>query len=174
MKWIRMVILTLFFFQSCSPFTKIPKSAKEYSEIKGIYSNDCDSVICDGDARTTKVKLWDLIDKNYKNTENSLLVKFELIQDKKLKVQLIRDTIILEEKIIKGNFNKDNCYYTQRKVSLIPILPILWFYSSRQDRIYYQDNVLVYEYAHDDSGVAIIMASGANVNYKWLYRRIKD
>ncbi len=103
-----------------------------------------------------------------------MIVRLELTKENKLKAFLIKDGKTISEKLIKGKFKKDNCYYTKRVFYVVPILPILWCFKNEQERIYLTDSTLIYESTYNYGGAVIIMAGGNSGNYKWMFTKIED
>jgi hypothetical protein len=150
--------------QSCTTFKPITRQPKRSQEIAGIYSNDFDST-----SSWYKEKLWQIIQPKKAPKEDSLQVRFEITPKNKLKAQLLKNDSIIAEKIIKGEFREDQCYYVRRRFFIIPILPVLFMYSNEQVRIYAVDKTLVFEKAYNKGGAVIIMAGGSEGTYTWLY-----
>ena len=96
-------------FLNCASFRELPISTKESSEIIGVFSNDCYS----SDSNSNR-NLWWFIEPKYKTDEKNLKVKLELNNKSKLKAYLIRENKIVREKVIKGKFKDNKCYYTRR------------------------------------------------------------
>jgi len=163
-------LVILFSIQSCAPFGTLPQKTDRENKIMGVYSNDCDST----SNRYLKQRLWEKIDLKNSIDKDSLLVRFEITEDMKLKAQLLNDKELLQEKIIKGKFKEDGCFYTRRQFYIIPILPILFAYSNKQKRIYLIDNSLVFEMTYNSGGAVIIMASGNSDSNKWFYTKYRD
>lgn len=170
LKWVVvMLVVASPFIQSCAPFKTLQKKPESISSVIGTYKNDCDST----DSWREK-KLWQLIDPKYSTEKDSLLVRFEITNRNKLKAFLIDDSVTIAEKIIKGKFKEDNCYYTKRVFYVVPVLPVFFLYENNQDRILTSGNYLVYETTFNSAGAFIIMAGGNKGNYQWLYKRIED
>jgi hypothetical protein len=166
MKRIGIITFIAIIVHGCAPFATLPKTAVKSSEIVGIYSNDCDTT-----NSWKKNKLWELIDPKYISGEDSLFVKFEITPNNRIKAHLIKDNKILAEKTIKAKLKKDQCYYTRRVFYVVPILPVLWWYSNRQDRIYKIDDTLVFENSFNRGGVIVIMAGGNKGGFIWHYKK---
>ena len=116
------VVLAIF-LKSCSPFKEVTNTISNRREIFGAYENDCDSV---DNEYASKNQLWQTIDKNYIAGKTGLLVTIQETQNNKLLAQLIDGDSLINEKIIKGHFKDDKCYYKRRFFYVVPILPILW------------------------------------------------
>jgi hypothetical protein len=101
--------------QSCTTFKPITRQPKRSQEIAGIYSNDFDST-----SSWYKEKLWQIIQPKKAPKEDSLQVRFEITPKNKLKAQLLKNDSIIAEKIIKGEFREDQCYYVRRRFLLSP------------------------------------------------------
>ncbi len=162
-------VLTIF-LPSCSPFKDVTNTISHRTEIFGVYENDCDSV---DNNYATKNQLWQTIDKNYIAGKNGLLVRIQESKNNKLFAQLIDGDRIVSEKLIKGHFKNDMCYYKRRFFYVVPILPVLWWFENRQTRLYLNNDYLVLEEKFDTGGVAIIMAGGSTTNTNRLYKRIR-
>ena len=162
-------LLTLF-FQSCKPFKEITKTNNSKTEILGVYSNDCDSI---DNKYATKKQLWQTVDKNYIPEKAGLEVRIQSTKNNKLFVQLIDSDSVISEKIIKGHFKNDQCYYKRRYFYIVPILPVLWWFENRQTRIYLNQGYLVLEEKEDTGGAVLIMAGGNTTNTNRLYKKIR-
>ena len=170
LKWfVVFLILASPFIQSCAPFKTLQKSPESTSSILGTYSNDCDST-----DSWQEQKLWQLINPKNPIEKDSLFVRLEITDKNQLKASLIDDSLTIDEKIIKGKFKEDNCYYTKRVFYVVPVLPILWFYENHQDRMFTIGTSLVFETTYNSAAAFIIMASGNNGDYQWRYKRIED
>ncbi len=159
------LLLATAFNQSCAPFSTLCKTVDESSKIEGLYYNDCHT-----DTIYPR-RLWALIDYKHEVKEDSLLVKMEIISDIMLKAQLIRKDDILVEKIFKGEFKEDNCFYTRRRFWILPILPIIWAFSNEQERFYRIEDDLILERTSNSGGVMIFMAGGNSYNDVWEYKK---
>ena len=162
--------LLVLFFQSCSPFKEVTKTNNPKNEIFNVYSNDCDST---DNKIATKKQLWNTIDKNYFAEKTGLEVKILSSKNNKLLVQLIDKDSVISEKIIRGHFKDDQCYYKRRFFYVVPILPVLWWFKNRQTRIYLNQGYLVLEEKNDSGGALIIMAGGNTITIKRLYKKIR-
>ena len=156
------------FFQSCTTYSLLPENISNYSEIKGIYSNNSK---VDTTSAWREARIWQLLDYKREIREDSLFVKIDIIDTKSLKIMFLRNDEKIGEKQIKGKFRDDNCFYTRRKFYIIPILPILWGYSNEQKRIYRVDDLLAIETTYNYGGVFIIMAGGDKSNRVRLFER---
>lgn len=189
------ILLLGFILQSCASFPDVPKNVKPSSEIVGIYSNDCDSAW--GSSRL--VKLWRLVDKDSKFTfkeedstlvlgstpdnrptidyvkikEDSFFVRFEITQENQLKAQLIKTNEVLAEKIINGEFEEDQSYYTPRDFYILPFFPLFYGFNNEKERIYHVDNYLVFENTRNSGLVILIASAGGSEKQKWLFRKIR-
>jgi hypothetical protein len=167
--WIALIFAFAISIQSCAPFRTLPEPINKSLEIAGIYSNDCDST----DAWTEKT-LWELIEPKYNMKEEGLLVLLDIENDKRLKANLISKNDTIREKLIKGRFRDDQCFYTRRLFYIVPILPILWWYRNEQNRICLTCDQLVFENTYNTGGAAIIMAGGSSRNYIWKFKKLDD
>ncbi len=163
------VLLTLF-FQSCSPFKEVTKTINPKTEIIGLYSNDCDSI---DNKYSAKKQLWQTVDKKFIAKKVGLEVKIHLTKNTKLFVQLIDNDSVISEKIIKGHYKDDECYYKRRFFYVVPILPILWWFENRQTRIYLNQDYLVLEEKYDTGGAVILMAGGNTTTTNRFYKKIR-
>ncbi|MEO7991513.1 MAG: hypothetical protein ABI663_18315 [Chryseolinea sp.] len=171
MKFLFLVIVLLtLFFQSCQPFKELPKAISPKTEIIGLYSNDCDSI---DNKYSTKKQLWQTVDKKFNAEKAGLEVKILMTKNNKLFVQLIDNDSVISEKIIKGQYKNDECYYKRRFFYVVPILPILWWFGNRQTRIYLNQDYLILEEKYDTGGVAIIMAGGNTTTTNRLYKKVR-
>lgn len=173
MKWYaRLIILfTIFLFQACAPFKSLKGNVEESAKINRSYYNDVDTstlVIMRG------TKLWQHIDRKYKNKEDSLIVRFEILNDQKLKAQLFKSDKMIAEKIIKGQLKSDQCFYKKRVFYIVPIFPLLWWYKNEQLRFYVIDNCLTVECTYNTGGTFIIFAGGNKSSLKWTYRKLQQ
>ena len=162
------VIFIAIISQSCAPFSSLPKTMKESRNIKGIYLNDCRT-----DSAQRSRTLWSLVDYKSEVKRDGLTVKFEIIEDEMLKAYLMTRDSVLVEKIIKGKFNEDGCFYSRRQFYIIPILPILFLYSNYQKRIYSIEGSLVFEVTYNQGGAVIIMAGGDKFNYIYEFEKLR-
>jgi len=168
MKIFRFLFFTSFIvtLSQCAPFKPLPAGVKGCDEIFGLYNNTCDST----DKRHSQ-NLWDKIVYKEKLDSTGLNVKLDTNHKGKLIIQLIKNDTVLNTAQIKGKFKEDNCYYTKRKFYVIPILPLLFAFSNRQNRIYKIGDFLVFEESYNEGGAVIIMAGGNSGNY---YSRYKE
>jgi hypothetical protein len=83
------------------------------------------------------------------------------------------DTLTIAENYIEIERKGDGCFYTKRNVHLIPILPILYFYSNNQNRLIIGENSLIIERSGIGEAAVIIMAGGNEVNDSWEYEKKK-
>ena len=163
-------VVSTIFLKSCSPFKEVTNTISNRTEIFGAYENDCDSV---DNEYASKNQLWQTIDKNYIAGKTGLLVTIQETQNNKLLAQLIDGDSLINEKIIKGHFKDDKCYYKRRFFYVVPILPILWWFENRQVRLYRKNDYLVSEEKFDTGGTVVIMAGGNTTNTNRLYKRIR-
>jgi hypothetical protein len=161
-------ILLALLLQSCSQFKEVTKTINPKSEIFGVYSNDCDSI---DKKNATKKQFWQTIDKKYKPEKTGLEVKILSTKNNKLIAQLIERDSVISEKIIKGHFKDDQCYYKRRFFYVVPIFPLLWWFENRQTRIYLNKGYLVLEEKLDTGGVVIIMAGGNTTTINRHYKK---
>lgn len=162
------LILIMLINQSCASFKQLPNNIENSAQIIGTYNNDCDST-----DHWTDLKLWKLIDSKSSIEEDSFKVRIEISEKNQLIAYLISDSTTISEKLIKGKFKEDNCYYTKRVFYIVPIFPLLWWYVNRQDRIYVIEETLIYENTHNTGGVVIFMAGGNYGNYNWMFKKKK-
>ncbi|MBP1644652.1 MAG: hypothetical protein H6Q16_227 [Bacteroidetes bacterium] len=153
-----------FLFNSCITYKDLPENVSEKSKISGLYINDS------YDKEDTRI--WQLLDYKHEIKKDSMIVKIDILDKKKLSFTFIKDNEVIGKKIIKGKFKEDNCFYKRRFFYIIPIAPILWGFENNQTRIYLFNNELVIEKAYNYGGVFIFMASGDKGNYVHRFKRI--
>ena len=151
---------------SCAPFSKLPNILIESKNIEGIYFNECKA-----DTSLRGRTLWSLIDYKSEVKSDSLFVKIDINQDEMLCAYLIKQDCVLVEKVIKGKFEDDGCFYSRRQFYIIPILPILFVYDNYQKRIYLNDGNLIFEVTSNQGGAFIIMASGDKYNHIYRFNK---
>lgn len=104
---------------------------------------------------------------------DSISVRLDIIDTKSIKVSFLDKNKLIKEKVIKGKTKEDKCFYTRRRFYIIPILPVLWFFSNEQKRIYRLDNTLVVEVTSNSGGAVIIMAGGNKSDDVWRFNYLK-
>jgi len=164
-----LAVLTLL-FQSCTPFKVVSNTINQRTEISGVYSNDCDST---NNKHASKKQLWQSIDEKYIEVKPGLVVKVQETKKNKLFAQLIECDSVIREKIITGYFKDDQCYYKRRFFYVVPILPVLWWFETRQTRLYRNQDYLVLEEKYDTGGAIIIMAGENTTNTNRFYKKIR-
>lgn len=158
-------LVIILFISSCKSlsYSPLPYDYKTSKSIEGIYYNDpCKNPFGDS-------KLWDFI--HYKSSleKDSLCVSLKLIDEKRLYAKLLNGDSVVAEKEMKIELKEDGCYYTKRKSYIVPILPILWFYSNSQKRFIVGKKSVIVERTSSDGGAFIIMAGGSENNDSWEY-----
>jgi hypothetical protein len=144
----------------------LPKNISNYSYIEGIYSNIS--------INKREIRLWQLVDHRHEIKSDSINVKVEIVNPKTLKFTFLRSNEKIGEKLVKGGFQAEKCFYTRRRFYVIPILPVLWMFSNEQERIYHVDDELIIETTSNSGGAVIIMAGGNKYNDIWRFKRLKN
>ena len=179
--------------QSCTTYSVLPKNIRNHSDIEGVYSNvsEIDTMKnigqrIDGvfhlwwevDSLKHKayrtVTIWNMFDRKREIKADSINVKIEIVNSKRLKFSFLKDDETIGTKLLKGKFEKDNCFYTRRRFYVVPILPVLWWYENSQERIYRVDKELVIETVYSTGGAAIIMAGGSDHNKIWKFKQMEN
>lgn len=158
-------LVFIIFTTSCISYSPLPYDYKTSKSIEGIYNNDpCTNPFGDS-------KLWDFI--HYKSSleKDSLCVSLKLIGKNRLYAKLLDGDSVIAEEEIKIELKEDSCYYTKRKSYIVPILPILWFYSDSQERFIVGKSSLILERTSSDGGAMIFMAGGNDLNNSWEYTK---
>ncbi len=165
MKVLKAIFLGLFplLFSSCISYNILPENVSEKSKISGLYMNDSYD-----EYNTT---IWYLLDYNHDIKKDSMIVKIDILDKKKLSFTFIKDNEVIGQKIIKGKFKEDNCFYKRRFFYIIPIAPILWAFENHQKRIYLFNNELVIEYAYNYGGVFFVRGSIDKGNGVYRFKR---
>jgi hypothetical protein len=117
--------------------------------------------------------IWNMFDRKREIKTDSINVKIEIVNSKRIKFLFLKDDEIIGTKLLKGKFEKDECFYTRRRFYVVPILPVLWWYENSQERIYIVNNELVIEMTYSTGGAAIIMAGGSDYNKIWKFKQIE-
>jgi hypothetical protein len=167
--YIALLLISGTFLTNCTAFKSLPSGNINSRDISGKYLN---SSIPD----TLKKKdttLWNLFQDNKEIMNIPIFVKFQVKSEKSIEVTFWNQDSLLAKRILKGKFKKDNCYYLRRKFSFVPILPILWWYSNEQKRIYKIADDLFIEQIGSTGGAAIIMAGGSNYDNLWKFANFK-
>lgn len=162
------VILLSIGLLSCTSFKNYPIKEREISsKLEGEYINHSDTL-----NKHHIRSLWSVLDPKYKDStaENSL-VKLEIDPEKKITATLLSADTIRKQIQLKGKFKEDGAFYTKRKFSLVPILPILWWYNHRKNRLYILENQLVVDEIHDRGGAFLIMANGSRIKRQRRYTK---
>lgn len=160
-------ILLIFATASCATFSPLPNNFKTSNKIDGVYNNDpCLNPF-------GKHKLWDFIHNKSSVQKDSLHVSLSLVKKNRLQAKLLDGDKVIAEKYLKITAKDDSCYYTKRAFYIIPILPIIWFYSNEQKRIAIGENSLILERTSNSGGAMIFMAGGDKYNDSWEYERKK-
>jgi len=149
------------------PFSTLPQEFTITNEIDGIYCND--PIV----NPFGNLKLWDFLNPKCNFEGENLYVSLKLKENDILHVKLLNDTLIVSEKLINLEKKEDNCYYTKRNFYIVPILPILWWYSNTQKRLIFGENSLIVERSYSGGGVFLIMAGGNDINDSWEYEKKK-
>ena len=176
--------------QSCTTYSVLPKNIRTHSDIESVYSNvsEIDTLKnigqrIDGvfyrwweiDSLKHKayrtVTIWNMLDKKREIKADSINVKIEIVNSKRLKFLFLKNDEIIGTRLLKGKFMEDECFYTRRRFYVVPILPVLWWYENSQKRIYIVDNELVIETTYSSGGAVIIMASGSDYNKIWRFKQ---
>lgn len=162
-----LLLFVLFSLSGCASFSPLPGDFKTSNDINGIYHNDpCINPFGD-------YKLWALIQNKRNVQKDSLYVCLTLTENNRLHAKLLDDTTTIAEKILKIKIKEDSCYYTKRIFYIVPILPILWFYSNEQKRFAIGDNSIILERTSNSGGAVIFMAGGNSYNDAWEYEKKK-
>ena len=162
--------LILLLVQSCTTYSVLPKNINNHSCIEGVYSNMSGTDTIKSRGRT----LWSVVDWKHEIKIDNISVKIEIVNPKKLRIIFIENYKNIGEKLLKGKFKEDECFYTRRQFIIIPILPIIWGYSNTQKRIYQIDNELIIETTDNHGGVFIFMASGDKYNEIWTFKQLDN
>ena len=163
------LVLISLLVQSCATYGVLPNNINHHSYIEGIYSNTSVS--------GTR-SLWDLIGGSHEIKADSTVakIKIEIIDATTLKITFLENDENIGEKLLKGKFKENECFYVKKESSVVPLFPIIWAYSDVKKRIYQIDNELVIEEA--ESGGAFLFFldeddeesgghSSSNINYKF-------
>ncbi len=157
--------LIIFFMTSCVTFSPLPSDFKINETIDGIYSNDpCINPFDD-------YKMWDFINFRSSLQKDSLFVRLTMLKDKRLQVSLLDGDRIIAEEMIKVKRKEDNCFYTRKVFYVIPILPVLWFFSNEEARFIVGEKSIILEKTSNKGGAVIFMAGGNKNNASWEYEK---
>ncbi len=157
--------LIVFLLTGCVTFSPLPDDFNINETIDGIYSNDpCINPFGD-------YKLWDFI--NFKSSlqKDGLFVRLTMLKDNRLQVRLLDDDQIIAEEMIKIKRKEDNCFYTRKVFYVIPILPVLWFFSNVQARFIVGEKTIILEETSNKGGAVIFMAGGSKHNASWEFEK---
>jgi hypothetical protein len=166
------ILISVFFLFGCSinkslPFSTLPQEFTITNKIDGIY---CNNPIVNPFGN---IKLWDFLNPKSNVEGENLYVSLNLKENNILHAKLLNDTLVISEKFINIVKKEDNCYYTKRDFYIVPILPILWWYSNSQKRLIFGENSLIVERSYSGGGVFLIMAGGDDINDSWEYEKKK-
>lgn len=155
--------------QGCTTYKVLLSNISLTSNLEGVYSNISyfDSI------NKRKTTLWRILDQKNEVQTDSISVRLDIIDTKSIKVSFLDKNKLIKEKVIKGKTKEDKCFYTRRRFYIIPILPVLWFFSNEQKRIYRLDNTLVVEVTSNSGGAVIIMAGGNKSDDVWRFNYLK-
>ncbi len=163
-------LILLLIISSCSlykplPFSSLPDGFNITNNINGLYHNDpCLNPF-------GNYKLWDFIYPKNSVKKEKLYVSLTLNENNILHAKLLDDTTTIAEKYIKIQRKEDSCYYTKRNFYIIPILPVIWWYSDDQKRFIFGENSLILERSNSSGGMFLIMAGGNDLNDSWEYKK---
>ena len=192
-KSIFFVCLICLVLQSCTTYSVLPKNIRNHFDIEGVYSNTSkiDTLKNIGtriegvfylywevDSLKHKayrtVTILNMFDRKREIKVDSINVKIEIVNSKRLKFSFFKNDEFISTKLLKGKFKKDECFYTRRRFYIVPILPVLWWYKNSQERIYRVDDDLIIETTYSTGGAAIIMASESDYNKIWKFKQIEE
>ena len=179
--------------QSCSTtYRLLPENIRNRSDIEGVYSNESKIDTLKNIGQTidgvfhlwweidslkhkafhTKT-IWNMFDRKREIMLDDINVKIEIVNSKRLKFSFFENDKCIGVKLLKGKFKKDECFYTRRRLYIVPILPMLWWYENGQERIFRVDDDLIIETTYSFSVAVIIMASGNDENKIWKFKQIE-
>lgn len=153
--------------QNCASFSVLPENIESPSLIEGTYLNN---TVLNPFGDTT---LWSVLDREKKSYTDSSIVLLKFNKNGVLFAQLVDNKKVAAQIKIKGKLKKDSCYYPKRRCFIVPILPILWYFSDDRTRIYSLKKSIVIERAGSGGGVFLVMAGGSEYNDAWEYKRIE-
>ena len=155
-----LILLSLSLF-SCTSFCDVSGIDGDHNNIAGTYLNDCDSIDDSESSRTEYYhKLWKVIDKKYESKECGLHIRISETRGGKLLAQLMRQDTVISEKLIRGHFRKNGCYYKPKSVFVLPLFPVVWGYEVKQTRFYGNPDYLIAESTEDGGGTLLLIAGG--------------
>jgi hypothetical protein len=160
-------LIIIIYTTSCVSYSPLPYGFKTSYTIDGVYNNDPIKNPF-GD-----YKLWDFIHNKSSVTKDSLYVSLKMLGKNRIQAKLLDRDSVVAEKNMKIKLKEDSCYYTGRKFYIIPILPVLWFYSNEQKRFAVGVNSLILERTSNRGGAFIIMAGNNKYNDSWEYEKKK-
>ena len=166
---IGLIVISGTLLVNCTTFKSLPSGNIVSKDISGEYSNNSTNDTINKKDTT----LWNLFDDKKEILNTPIFVKFQVKSKKSVEVTFWNQDTLFGKRNLKGKFKEDNCYYVRRKFSIVPILPILWWYSNEQKRIYKIGDNLFIEQIGSTGGAAIIMAGGSNYDNLWKFADFK-
>jgi hypothetical protein len=183
--------------QSCTTFSVLPKNVSNRSDIEGVYSNisKCDTLkflleegwwenmnILKVDyylkhPYETRTTIWGKLDTKHEIKTDSIIVKTEIVNSKRIKFSFIRNDEIIGTKLLKGKFKKNECFYTRRIFYIVPVHPIMLGWTNFQERIYRIDNELIIETVENEGGLVFYILPTAGNNREndiWKFKRLEN
>lgn len=169
-KYFWCLIFSIVFLTNCTTFKPLSTNNNISKNINGAYSNNsiADTSIEKGNT------IWKLFYNNIEPPNEKLFVKFQTKNKNSLQVTFWNFDSLVGKKVLKGKLRTDDCFYTRRHFSIVPILPILWWYSNEQKRIYKNDAYLVIEQIGSRGGAAIIIAGGSSYENLWKFESLNS
>lgn len=132
-------LLLSLYFMSCASLKglKLPENQRSLSPnnlalLEGTYINRSNTIL-----PNEQIGLWNHLDNKppkYYHNRKEMLVALKVLSPRKLQISLILAGDTLQQKVIKGQI-KAGAFVARRRFLLLPLIPILFWYTNSQVKL---------------------------------------